>query len=75
MRAQVCQKSDSRRDLINGFNEFRALSRLTHPNVLKEVFDSGAHNGLPYFTMELLKGRTLKELVKEWQTLPLTQAI
>lgn len=39
--------------------EFRALSRLHHPNVLR-VFESGIHRGRPWFTMELLDGHDLR---------------
>ncbi len=47
--------------------EFRALSRLHHPNVLR-VFESGIHHGRPWFTMELLDGHDLRveaELLQE----------
>jgi serine/threonine protein kinase len=47
--------------------EFRALSRLHHPNVLR-VFESGIHRGRPWFTMELLDGHDLRveaELLQE----------
>jgi eukaryotic-like serine/threonine-protein kinase len=47
--------------------EFRALSRLHHPNVLR-VYESGIHRGRPWFTMELLEGHDLRveaELLQE----------
>ena len=37
--------------------EFKALSRLKHPNVL-QVFECGTFGARPYFTMELLNGIT-----------------
>ena len=40
--------------------EYKALSRLKHPNVLR-VVESGIHEEKPYFVMELLKGKILKE--------------
>ncbi len=42
--------------------EFRALSRLTHPNVLR-VHEWGLHGDRPWFTMELLEGHDLREEV------------
>ena len=49
--------------------EFRALSRLNHPNVL-QVDGSGEWSGRPYFLMEILAGRELKTEVEEWRNLP-----
>lgn len=49
--------------------EFRALSRLHHPNVL-QVHDSGLWGDRPWFSMELLKGRDLREEVEELGKLP-----
>ncbi|MFT6144538.1 MAG: tetratricopeptide (TPR) repeat protein [Myxococcota bacterium] len=47
--------------------EFRALSRLSHPNILK-VFEWGVHEHRPWFTMELLDGMVLKEATEIWRT-------
>lgn len=49
--------------------EFRALSRLDHPNVLK-VHGAGLYEGRPYFSMELLEGRDLRDQVEEWRAMP-----
>ncbi|MEC8423545.1 MAG: hypothetical protein VX000_07190, partial [Myxococcota bacterium] len=49
--------------------EFRALSRLDHPGVLR-VFESGVDGDRPWFVMELLEGRELREIVEEWRELP-----
>lgn len=40
--------------------EFRALSRLNHPNVLK-VYEWGIHGDRPWFSMELVNGRDLRD--------------
>jgi len=40
--------------------EFHALSTLSHPYVVK-VFDTGTHDGLPYLSMELVEGLTLRQ--------------
>ncbi len=45
--------------------EFRALSRLQHRGVLR-VFEFGMLHQRPWYTMELLEGRTLRDDVKTW---------
>ena len=40
--------------------EFRHLSRIQHPHVLR-VFESGLFNGRPWYSMEHIEGRSLKE--------------
>ena len=53
-------------EVIHRFSqEFRTLSRLEHPNVLR-VYECGVHHGRPYFTMERLEGVTLKEEIQNW---------
>lgn len=48
--------------------EFRALSRLQHPNVL-QVFEWGLWGDRPWFTMELVEGRDLRDQVEVWKAL------
>ncbi len=48
--------------------EFRALSKLQHPNVL-QVFEWGLRGDRPWYTMELVQGSDLRELVEHWRTL------
>ncbi len=52
--------------------EFKALSRLNHPNVL-QVYECGTFGNRPYFTMELLQGTTLKEVISQWMLIPPTE--
>jgi eukaryotic-like serine/threonine-protein kinase len=49
--------------------EFRALSRLSHPNVLK-VHEWGLHGDRPWFTMELLAGHDLRDELESLRQLP-----
>lgn len=53
--------------------EARALSALAHPNIVP-VTDSGVDRGVPFLVMELLQGKTLKDLIKEGP-LPLGRAL
>ena len=48
--------------------EFRALSRLHHPNVLK-VYEWGLRGDRAWYSMELVSGRTLKREVETWARL------
>jgi serine/threonine protein kinase len=45
-------------------NEITAVDRLEHPNIVP-IYDFGKHNGLPYFTMELMEGGSLARQLRE----------
>ena len=49
--------------------EFRALSRLQHPNIAR-VYEWGQYEGRPYYVMELVQGEDLRVVVELWQSLP-----
>ena len=42
-------------------NEAETAARLRHPNLVA-IHEVGEHNGIPYFSMEFVKGRTLADL-------------
>jgi tetratricopeptide (TPR) repeat protein len=48
--------------------EFRALSRLQHANVL-QVYEWGLRGDRPWYTMELVDGVDLREIVVQWKDL------
>src|SRR5581483_7850825 len=50
--------------------EIHALSRLRAPGVVR-VLDQGIESGIPWYAMELLEGRTLRdEIGRIWGVLP-----
>ncbi|MFQ5511714.1 MAG: protein kinase [Candidatus Krumholzibacteriia bacterium] len=44
--------------------EARACSRINHPNIIT-VYAAGEQDGHPYMAMELVAGRTLRDIIKE----------
>ncbi|HEV3255316.1 MAG TPA: serine/threonine-protein kinase [Gemmataceae bacterium] len=53
--------------------EARSLARLNHPNIVT-IFDFGESDGLFYFTMEFVDGKTVRDLIQAGQ-LPATVAL
>ncbi|MBI4616379.1 MAG: serine/threonine protein kinase, partial [Planctomycetes bacterium] len=54
--------------------EARALARLRHPNLV-ELLEAGEIEGAPYYTMPVVEGRPLSELLKERGALPAREAV
>lgn len=53
-----------RRDTVRRFHREVALAHsVTHRNVVR-IYDTGEQDGLPFFTMELLQGEVLDELLE-----------
>ena len=50
-------------------SEIKLARRITHPNVLR-TFDFGEVNGLPYISMEYVRGLTLRYLLREAKRVP-----
>lgn len=64
----------SREDLARFLNEARAAARLNHPNLVS-VFDVGEHNGTRYLAMELVRGRSLYDRIRNEGPLDPTEAV
>ncbi len=65
-----------RGDLVHRLrNEWRALGRLEHPNIVS-VTDAGVTStGLPYYVMERLYGETLAARLHRQRRVPLSEAL
>ncbi|WP_274386780.1 serine/threonine-protein kinase [Streptosporangium sp. KLBMP 9127] len=61
------------RALRNTLREARAAAALSHPGIIT-VHDVIAENGQPWIIMDLLSGRSLRELTNDLGRLPLGQA-
>ncbi|MFC1851197.1 tetratricopeptide repeat protein [candidate division CSSED10-310 bacterium] len=52
-------------ELIHGIRrEIQGIASLNHPGIVK-IVDSGLHEGLPWYAMELLKGVTLRKFFQD----------
>ncbi len=50
-------RAESHHALSSLRGEINALARLSHPSIVR-IVNSGAHNGVPWYAMELLTGQT-----------------
>jgi CheY-like chemotaxis protein len=56
------------------FRESSSIARLNHPNIVR-FYELGSFQGRYYFTMELVRGRTLKEIADRESPLPVARAV
>ncbi|MBM3457235.1 MAG: hypothetical protein FJX77_01695, partial [Armatimonadetes bacterium] len=52
-----------RRQVERFYREARALASLSHPNIVR-IFEKGELAGRPYFSMELVRGTTLRDRLR-----------
>src|SRR5438105_4596749 len=69
LRPQIAEDPEAHARFLN---EARRIAQLHHPNIIT-VYDVGEEDDVPYFTMEVIEGRTLAELVPVGTTLPLAR--
>jgi len=61
LRAELAENRTTVRRFLR---EVALAHSVTHPHVVR-IYDTGEKDGLPYFSMELLQGQTLDELVQQ----------
>jgi eukaryotic-like serine/threonine-protein kinase len=54
--------------------EAKSAAALSHPNIVS-IYDRGDAEGRPYIAMEVIEGRSLKELIVASGSLPIPQAV
>ena len=54
--------------------EAQSAASLSHPNIVS-IYDVGNEDGMHYIVMELIEGRTLKEIINERGKLPWREAV
>jgi Tfp pilus assembly protein PilF len=54
--------------------EARACSRISHPNIVT-VYSAGEDDGRPYLAMEILEGRTLRQIIQQDGPVPWDKAV
>jgi serine/threonine protein kinase/Tfp pilus assembly protein PilF len=62
-------------EVLKRFKQELILARkITHKNVVR-IYDLGEAEGVKFFTMELIEGRSLRDLLREKKVIPVKEAI
>ncbi len=68
------QYSEDSEFIVDFVKEARAAVRLNHPNIVQS-YAVGEEDGIFFFAMEYVEGRTLKHMLEEQQWLPMAEAV
>ncbi|HKP60310.1 MAG TPA: alpha/beta fold hydrolase [Polyangiales bacterium] len=71
---KLIQAKRGSQDLVRFTREVRALSTLSHPNVVA-IHDAAMQQGVAFLVMELVSGETLRQLLLREQRLSLKRAL
>lgn len=66
--------TQSPEDVERFVREAEAAARLSHPNIV-QIFEISEAEGIHYFTMELIVGRTLRQKLREEGAMPPTRVV
>lgn len=69
LKALQRELAQSRETVHRFLREVALAHSVTHRNVVR-IYDTGEANGLPFFTMEYLQGKTLDELLEQAEEQP-----
>jgi serine/threonine protein kinase len=69
VKAPRTDRGDRARATARLQHEFEQARKLAHPNIVR-VFELHEHAGVPFMTMELIEGRLLSTIVRDWTMLP-----
>jgi tetratricopeptide (TPR) repeat protein len=62
-------------DVLKRFKQELVLARkITHKNVVR-IYDLGESEGMKFFTMELVEGQSLRDLLREKKTIPVKEVV
>jgi serine/threonine protein kinase len=54
--------------------EARAVARLNHPHIV-QIYEFGQHEGMPFYAMEYVEGKTLANVIEERGAMPVNEAV
>jgi serine/threonine protein kinase len=69
LKAPRHDRGDSKRAIARLHHEFHQATKLAHPHIVR-VFDLHQYGDSCFITMELIEGRLLSTIVRDWTMLP-----
>ncbi len=74
LRTELLDAKALAEDKARFVREATTAAALTHPHIAT-IYDAGESNGVPYIAMELVEGRTLREILEAEGALPLQRVL